>query len=89
MLDETLIIGKGFGKTNVLALYSDGNILTKTQIRVGAPNAHNLIVQRGTERESYSCAPRCWPTVNLGDSPAFITQTTGQIQAHSLASTAR
>lgn len=86
---KVLITGKGFGETNVLAMDSDGNIISETRIRVSASNENKLIVQKGTDRESYSCSPSCMPTVNLGDAPAFISQTTGQIQAHTAASTAR
>jgi len=87
--NKILITGKGFGETNVLAIDTEGNVITETRVRVVSSNEHNLIAQRGTERESYSCSPRCLPTVNLGDSPAFISQTTSQIQTHASASTSR
>jgi hypothetical protein len=35
------------------------------------PTESVLVVQRGMERESYSCAPECMPTVQLGDGRQF------------------
>jgi Pilus formation protein N terminal region len=83
--NKLLITGKGFGETNVLAIDNEGNLITETLVRVSPSNENKLIVQRGTERESYSCAPRCMPTVNLGDAPRFISEVTAQIQANTTA----
>ncbi|MBX9741301.1 MAG: pilus assembly protein N-terminal domain-containing protein [Beijerinckiaceae bacterium] len=74
-----IITAKGFGETNMLALDAQGNSIGESLVRVVAPE-HALIVQRGLERESYSCNPRCQPTVNLGDTTRFMTETAGQVQ---------
>jgi hypothetical protein len=66
--DVTMI--KGFGETNLIALDGQGNVLDEKTIRV-VPGDSSLIVQRGMERESYSCAPQCMPTVQLGDGKLF------------------
>ena len=57
-----VVTGKGFGETNLIALDAQGNVLDEKTIRV-IPTDSTLIVQRGMERESYSCAPQCMPAV--------------------------
>jgi hypothetical protein len=65
-----VVTGKGFGDTNLLALDGLGNVIDEKTIRV-VPSGTALLVQRGMERESYSCAPKCMPTVELGDGKQF------------------
>jgi len=79
---KAILTGKGFGETNFIALDREGNSLGESIIRVKGTAFRGLIVQRGPDRESYTCAPRCLPTVNLGDTPGFMTATGGAIQAH-------
>jgi Flp pilus assembly secretin CpaC len=76
-----IVTGKGFGETNFIALDSSGNPVAESTIRViGANNA--LVVQRGMEQQSYTCAPRCQPTVKLGDDPKYMNEVAGEFQAH-------
>ncbi len=65
-----VVTGKGYGETNFIALDGLGNVLDEKMIRV-EPAGSVLVVQRGMERESYSCAPRCMPVVELGDGDEF------------------
>jgi hypothetical protein len=82
-----VVTGKGYGETNLIAIDGEGNILDEKIIRV-EPTGSVLVVQRGMERESYSCAPRCMPVVELGDGSVFGVAS-GQItQRNSLASPA-
>jgi hypothetical protein len=74
-----VVTGKGFGDTNLIALDAQGNVLLEKTVRV-VPTGTVLIVQRGMERESYSCAPQCMPTVQLGDGKSF-GDTSGQVTA--------
>jgi hypothetical protein len=74
-----VVTGKGFGETNLIALDVQGNVLDEKTIRV-VPSGSVLVVQRGAERESYSCAPQCMPTVQLGDGRMF-GDASGQISA--------
>jgi Pilus formation protein N terminal region len=74
-----VVTGKGFGETNLIALDGDGNVLDERMIRV-APTNTVLVVQRGMDRESYSCTPVCMPSVQLGDGPQFANAS-GQITA--------
>lgn len=77
-----VVTGKGFGETNFIALDGNGKAVAQSEIRVILGN-NALVVQRGLERESYTCAPRCQPTARLGDDPTYFNQVAGQIQAHS------
>src|SRR5438105_1744580 len=52
-----VVTGKGFGDTNLIALDAQGNVLDEKTVRV-VPTASTLLVQRGMDRESYSCAPQ-------------------------------
>ncbi|MGA2041738.1 MAG: pilus assembly protein N-terminal domain-containing protein [Roseiarcus sp.] len=65
-----VLTGKGFGETNMIALDKDGNVIDEKTIRV-VPTGAVLLVQRGMERESYACSPKCMPTVQLGDGKQF------------------
>ncbi len=77
-----IVTGKGFGETNFIALDALGNPVAESTIRViGATNA--LVVQRGMEQQSYTCAPRCQPTVKLGDDPKYMSDVANSFQAHS------
>jgi hypothetical protein len=65
-----VVTGKGFGETNLIALDAQGNVIDEQTIRV-VPTGSVLVVQRGMDRESYSCAPQCMPTIQLGDGKVF------------------
>lgn len=78
--NQMVLTGKGFGQTNLIALDSTGKSVGESNIRV-VENKTNIVVQRGMERESWDCSPRCNPTVSLGDAPRFMTETIGQSQA--------
>jgi hypothetical protein len=76
-----ILTPKAFGETNFIALDSDGNPLAESMIQVVA-GTNALIVQRGPDRQSYSCAPRCQPTERLGDDEKFMSATAAQATAH-------
>ncbi|TAL82606.1 MAG: pilus assembly protein [Beijerinckiaceae bacterium] len=85
--DGTMIVtGKGFGDTNFIALDGNGKPVAQSEINVVA-GSNSLVVQRGMERQSYSCSPRCQPTARLGDDPAYFNQVAAQIQAHNAQAT--
>ena len=85
-----VVTGKGYGSTNVVALDRGGNVLSEKQIRVEGPRDNVMVVYRGSDRETYSCLPRCERRITLGDAPdyfgATLTQSTtrtGQAQGSS------
>jgi hypothetical protein len=82
-----VVTGKGYGKTNVMALDRVGTLLEDKDIVVRG-SSDSVVVYRGTERESYSCTPKCERRITLGDSADFFNATisqsgtrTGQAQA--------
>ena len=70
-----VVTGKSFGATNLLALDRAGRVVMDKTVQVlGASTSNDLvIVFKGVERESYSCAPDCERRLTLGDSPAYFT----------------
>jgi hypothetical protein len=82
-----IVTGKSYGVTNLIALDATGALLAESSVRVGAASDSILTVQRGLDRESYSCTPDCQPSAQLGDSKAFFDGTTGQSGARNAAAT--
>ena len=73
-----VVTGKGYGMTNVVALDRTGNVLMERSVEVGGPRDGVIVVFRGTERESYNCAPNCEQRVTLGDGQKYFDATLGQ-----------
>ncbi len=73
-----VVTGKGFGETNMIFLDKTGAAVEESTVTVVAGNSQ-ITVQRGIARESYSCRPRCEPTVALGDDQTFLATTSAQI----------
>jgi hypothetical protein len=74
-----VVTGKGYGATNLLALDRGGHVLLEKTIEVTGPGTKDLVVvYKGVERESYSCAPTCQRRITLGDSPAYFNATLTQ-----------
>jgi len=77
-----VVTGKGYGATNLLALDRGGRVLMDNAIEVLGPGRDDLVVvYKGVERESYSCAPECQRRITLGDSPAYFNANLGQAAA--------
>jgi Flp pilus assembly secretin CpaC len=77
-----VLTGKSYGLTNLIALDAAGNMLAESTVRVQAPTEALVVVQRGLERESYSCTPRCQPSIVLGDSGKYFGDAAAQAGAH-------
>jgi len=68
-----VLTGKGFGATNLLALDRAGGVLMNKTVQVLGPGTNDIVVvYKGVERETYSCAPNCERRITLGDSPAYF-----------------
>ena len=80
-----VVTGKGFGATNLLALDRSGRVVMDKTVQVlGASGSSDLVVVfKGIERESYSCAPDCERRLTLGDSPAYFTEILSQAGSRS------
>ena len=78
-----VITGKGYGTTNLIALDRKGNALMEKVVQVLGPQRDTIVVFKGINRETYSCAPVCNPTATLGDFPQFFAQNLAQTVARS------
>jgi hypothetical protein len=68
-----VITGKSYGSTNLVALDRTGRVLMDKTVEVlGGSGSQQVVVYKGVERESYSCAPDCQRRITLGDSPAYF-----------------
>jgi hypothetical protein len=73
-----VVTGKSYGVTNLIALDGTGILLSESLISVQAPTESLVTVQRGLERESYSCTPSCQPSLLLGDATKYFGEVGGQ-----------
>lgn len=81
-----VVTGKGYGETNFVALDGAGGTLAQSLIRV-VSGKNALLVQRGLDRQSYSCAPQCLPTAKLGDDIKYFGDISGQVKDHNAQAT--
>ena len=72
-----VITGKGYGATNIIALDRAGATLMTATVQVVGPR-DAVVVYRGVDRESYSCAPTCERRITLGDAPPYFDATLAQ-----------
>lgn len=61
VLDERniLVLGKGYGTTNVIALDRSGRLILDRVVVVSAADAGKVTVYKGTSVSQYACSPRC------------------------------
>jgi Flp pilus assembly secretin CpaC len=76
-----VITAKSYGTTNLIALDRAGDALLEYPLQVVGPNDDVVVVYRGVERESYSCAPSCARRIMIGDSPAYFAASLTQVGA--------
>ncbi len=62
-----VLMGKSYGSTNLIALDGAGQEIVHLNLTVSPPEFRTLSLFRGTNRESYSCNPRCDRVLALGD----------------------
>lgn len=67
-----VITGKSFGKTNMILLDSEKNVIQESRIVVTQDQAMVVNLRRGIARESYNCSPRCNPTITIGDEALYF-----------------
>jgi hypothetical protein len=83
-----VLTGKGYGTTNLIALDRKGNALMEKIVQVHGPQQDVVVVYKGVNRETYSCAPLCNPTITLGDFQQFFSQNLAQTSTRSSQATA-
>ncbi len=68
-----VVTGKGYGATNLQALDRAGRVLMSKTVQVlGAGTDDIVVVYKGVERETYSCASDCQRRITLGNSTAYF-----------------
>lgn len=67
-----IITGKSYGVTNIIIMDRKGVVVDERQIHVQPPEAAILSVQRGDNRETYSCTPDCNQSPQVGDTQKFF-----------------
>jgi hypothetical protein len=78
-----VLTGKSYGSTNFVALDRGGAVLMESNIRVEGPRDHEVVVYRGIERETWTCAPKCERRITPGDITPFYSDILGQTMARS------
>jgi hypothetical protein len=74
-----VITGKSYGSTNLLALDRSGNVVMDKTVQVlGVSGSELVVVYKGIERESYSCAPDCEHRITLGDAQNYFNAALSQ-----------
>jgi hypothetical protein len=74
-----VITAKGYGATNLVALDRHGVILLETPVQVVGPVDKVVVMYRGIDRETYSCARNCERRTTIGDTPAYFSANLQQI----------
>ena len=77
-----ILTAKGYGVTNMIALDAQGTPVAESMIEVRAATDKVLVLQRGMDRESYSCVPNCMPFVSPGDATNFSALAASGIASH-------
>jgi Flp pilus assembly secretin CpaC len=71
--DNLLVVtGKTFGITNIIVLDAKRNVIQDQRVLVKRDEARVVNLQRGTERQSYNCAPQCNPSITIGDEQKYF-----------------
>jgi Pilus formation protein N terminal region len=82
VIDPThvFLLGKSYGKTNLIALDVNRNPVSNDQVTVFARNGGMVTLNRGATQITYSCAAAsCQPSPVPGDSKDVFDATTEQI----------
>lgn len=74
------ITGKSFGSTNLLIFDESGKQIYAGDISVITSRENLLAINRAGEVNTYDCAPRCQPTMTLGDDRNFFNDVNRQKQ---------
>jgi hypothetical protein len=67
-----VVTAKSYGMTNLVALDRAGATLSEYPIQVVGPSDVTVVMYRGIERETYSCANKCERRITLGDSAVYF-----------------
>jgi hypothetical protein len=81
---HVFVLGKSFGKTNMIALGRDGRPIANDHVTVFNRRSGTVTVQKGDKQYSYACtAAQCEPAPVAGDSTDFSKSYHEAISTHS------
>ncbi len=66
-INTLIVTGKSFGATNLLVMDETGTIAAEYELVVSSASAGRVVMHRGNQRYSLSCAPDCEPSLVPGD----------------------
>lgn len=67
---NAVVLGKGYGVTNLLVIDQLGRTVLERQIVVSAPSTGRVTVMRGAKVQDYACGVGCEPNVAASADPA-------------------
>ncbi len=70
--DLLVVTGKSFGKTNIILLDAEKNVIQEQLVVVLQDQTKVVNLRRGISRESYNCSPLCNPTITVGDEKLYF-----------------
>ena len=56
---SVIVIGKGYGTTQIMVMDSTGRVLLDSVVTVSAPLEGQMTLFRGVTGQQYNCTPRC------------------------------
>ena len=77
-----VVTAKSYGATNLVALDRTGATLFDSSIQVVAPADKVVVVYRGVDRETYSCAWYCERRTTIGDATLYFNGSLAQITTY-------
>lgn len=87
--DRTMVLtGQAPGSTNIIVMDSDGNEVENFRVLVASDTRQLTTVYAGTNRQSFSCNPRCEQVAVIGDDQDAFAQALAQIFGRQSASNA-
>lgn len=72
-----VVTGKTFGVTNIIALDKQGNVIQDQRVIVQRDDVRMVNLHKGSQRQSFTCAPHCTPTVTIGDDKEYFETIAG------------
>jgi Flp pilus assembly secretin CpaC len=81
---HAFVQGKGYGRTNIMALNRDNVMVFNTHVSVTSNNGGGTVtLQRGVQRVTLNCAGgRCEATPTPGDAKELFDSAVGQLTGH-------
>ena len=67
-----VVTGKSSGLTTLMVLDGAGNLIYDKKVFVSADPKRLVTVSKGASRETYTCAPKCDPSLTPGDGTEYF-----------------